>query len=55
MVSPQSEVPERFNAAAFFVERHLAEGRGGRTVFRYRGRRITYAELAERVKGFGNA
>ncbi|MBI4590621.1 MAG: benzoate-CoA ligase family protein [Candidatus Rokubacteria bacterium] len=48
-------VPERFNAAAFFVDRHPAEGRGGRTVFRYRGRRITYAELAERVNRFGNA
>ncbi len=48
-------VPERFNAAAFFVDRHLAEGRGGRPVFHYRGRRITYSELAERVNRFGNA
>lgn len=44
-----------FNAAAFFVDRHLAEGRGDRTVFRYQGRRISYAELAERVNRFGNA
>ena len=28
-------VPERFNAAAFFLDRHLAEGRGGRTAFRF--------------------
>jgi len=49
------EVPERFNAAAFFADRHLAEGRGGRTVFRYRGRTVTYAQLAERVNRFGNA
>ncbi len=49
------EVPERFNAAAFFVDRHLADGRGSRTVFRYRGRAVTYAELHERVNRFGNA
>ena len=49
------EVPERFNATAFFADRHLAEGRGGRTVFRYRGRTVTYAQLAERVNRFGNA
>ena len=44
------ELPERFNAAAFFLDRHLAEGRGGRTAIRYRGRHITYAELAERAR-----
>lgn len=44
------ELPERFNAAAFFLDRHLAEGRGGRTAFRYRGRRVTYAEVAERAR-----
>jgi benzoate-CoA ligase family protein len=41
------DVPEDFNAATFFVDRHVAEGHGGRTAFRYRGRRITYADLAE--------
>jgi acyl-coenzyme A synthetase/AMP-(fatty) acid ligase len=53
--APVVEIPERFNAAAFFVDRHLAEGRGNRTVFRYRGRAVTYAELHERVNRFGNA
>jgi benzoate-CoA ligase family protein len=43
------EPPERFNAAAFFVDRHVAEGRGGRTAFRVAGGTISYAELAERV------
>ncbi|MEK6666097.1 MAG: benzoate-CoA ligase family protein [candidate division NC10 bacterium] len=55
MITPVVDVPERFNAAAFFADRHLAEGRGSRTVFRYRGRAVTYAELAERVNRFGNA
>lgn len=49
------ELPERFNAATYFVDRHIVEGRGGRTVFRHAGRSVTYGELAERVNRFGNA
>ncbi len=30
------EVPESFDAATFFVDRHLAEGWGERVAFRYR-------------------
>jgi benzoate-CoA ligase len=48
-------VPERFNAGAFFLDRHLAEGRGGRTAFHYAGRRVTYGELALRANRLGNA
>jgi hypothetical protein len=40
------EVPESFNAATFFVDRHLAEGRGERVAFRYRGARVTWADTA---------
>jgi benzoate-CoA ligase family protein len=43
------DLPEHFNAAAFFVDRHVAGGRGERTAFRFAGRAISYAELAERV------
>ncbi len=46
---------ERFNAAAFFVDRHVAEGRGGRTAFRVAGRSLTYAELADRADRAGTA
>lgn len=42
-------VPERFNAASFFIDRHLAEGRGGEAIFRFGGRPVTYAELAARI------
>ena len=49
------DVPERFNAAAFFVDRHVAEGRGARTAFRVRGGRVTYADLAARASRFGSA
>jgi benzoate-CoA ligase family protein len=48
-------VPERFNAAKLFLDRHLDEGRGARPAFRYRGRIITYAELAVRANRAGNA
>lgn len=52
--TPAIEVPERFNAAQFFVDRHLSEGRGGRVVFRFEGQSLTYAELAARVNRAGN-
>jgi len=38
-----------FNAAAFFVDRHVDEGRGGRPAFQYAGRAITYGNVAESV------
>ncbi len=41
--------PEPFNAAAYFVDRHVVEGRAGRTAFRAAGRSVTYGELADRV------
>ena len=49
------DVPERFNAAAHFLDRHLAEGRGARDAFRFRGRPISYAEMALRANRLGNA
>ncbi len=46
-ISAVRDLPERLNAAAFFVDRHVGEGRGGRRAFRFAGRSITYAELLE--------
>jgi len=43
------DVPERFNAATFFVDRHVTEGRAGRTAFRFAGRSIAYGEVADLV------
>jgi benzoate-CoA ligase len=40
---------ERFNAADFFVDRHVAEGRAARVAFRYAGASVTYGELADAV------
>jgi len=48
-------VPDRFNAAKFFVDRHLAEGRGGKVAIECGDERVTYAQLAERVNRCGSA
>lgn len=45
------DLPARFNAASFFVDRHVAEGRGHRAAFRHAGRSITYAQLGADVDG----
>jgi benzoate-CoA ligase family protein len=44
-----------FNAAAPFIDRHVAEGRGGKLAIRCQAGDVTYAELAERVNRCGNA
>jgi benzoate-CoA ligase len=49
------QVPDRFNAADFFLDRHVREGRGGRTAFRHCGRRVTYGEVADRASRLGKA
>ena len=49
------DVPERFNAAVYFLDRHVGDGRGGRTAFRFAGRAVTYAEVALRANRLGNA
>ena len=49
------EIPARFNAATYFVDRHLAEGRGERVAFFYEDTRLTYVALADLVNRAGNA
>jgi len=44
-----------FNVAVPFIDRHLAEGRGGKIAIRSAAGEVTYAELAERVNRCGNA
>ena len=48
---------DTFNCAVYMIDRHLAEGRGGKVAFReaQTGRDITFAELAENVNRTGNA
>lgn len=45
----------RFNVAAAFIDRHLAEGRGASVAIRTAEEEVSYAALAERVARCGNA
>ncbi|HEY7676433.1 MAG TPA: AMP-binding protein, partial [Candidatus Methylomirabilis sp.] len=51
---PRLQFPEPFNAANYFIDRHLAEGRGGKVAVRTLERAVTYADLCENVNRFGN-
>ena len=47
--------PEQFNAATYFVDRHVLEGRGDRVAFECGDEQVTYAQLSGRVNCLGNA
>jgi benzoate-CoA ligase family protein len=49
------EIPEHFNAATAFVDRHLNEGRGEHFALRWANQEITYAQLVINVNRAGNA
>ncbi|HKE83587.1 MAG TPA: benzoate-CoA ligase family protein [Vicinamibacterales bacterium] len=46
---------EAFNAAVYFVDRHVAEGRGTAIAIECEGRRVSYAALNEGVNRTGSA
>lgn len=48
-------LPEEFNAASYFVDRHIAEGRGDKVAIECGDRRVTYRQLFESVNQVGNA
>lgn len=52
---PVSSIPESFNAATAFIDRHLVEGRADHIALRWRGESVTYAQLAANVNRTGNA
>jgi benzoate-CoA ligase len=54
-VGERVAVPERFNAARFFVDRHIDEGRGNRPAIRVDGSRLTYGDIHRSVNQVGNA
>jgi len=49
------ELPERMNAAAVFVDSHLAAGRGDKPAILCEDRTVTYRQLHEGVNRAGNA
>ena len=50
-----NDVPETFNAATYFVDRHLEEGRGDSIAIECGDRRVTYETLHEQVNRVGCA
>jgi benzoate-CoA ligase family protein len=48
-------LPEEFNAASYFIDRHMDEGRGEKAAIECGDHRVTYRELFESVNRVGNA
>jgi 4-hydroxybenzoate-CoA ligase len=48
-------LPERFNAADYFVDRNIREGRGNKIAVMCEDRALTYAEINSGMNRFGNA
>ncbi len=48
-------LPDEFNAATYFSDRHLREGRGQKVAFECEGVALTYGQLVDRVNRTGNA
>lgn len=51
---PQVVVPDSFNVASTFLDRHLSEGRGSRIAVHAEGTTYTYAQIAELTNRVGN-
>src|ERR1700689_4561865 len=55
MTTSPFPLPEEFNAASYFVDRHIIEGRGEKVAIECEDRRVTYFELFESVNRVGHA
>ena len=49
------KLPERFNAAEYFVDRHVDEGRGDKTAILFEDQSYTYAQFLEKVNRVAHA
>jgi benzoate-CoA ligase len=49
------DIPEQFNAASYFIDKHIQEGRSEKIAIECGEVRVTYRELYEKVNRFGNA
>ena len=47
-------LPDKFNAATHFIDRHIADGRGQKVAIECEERRVTYQRLFEMVNRVGN-
>src|SRR5437016_3588336 len=48
-------MPREYNAATWFVDRHIVEGRAARLAVIHEGRRLTYRDVAAGANRLGNA
>jgi benzoate-CoA ligase len=54
-VKPDPEATSIFNAASYFIDRHIEEGRGGSVAIECGDQRVTYRDLHDQVNRIGNA
>ncbi len=47
-------LPDEFNAAAYFIDRHITEGRGAKVAIECGDIQVSYCQLFERVNQLGN-
>jgi benzoate-CoA ligase family protein len=55
MTSSPFPLPEEFNAASYFIDCHIVDGRGDNIAIECGDRRVTYRELFESVNRVGHA
>jgi benzoate-CoA ligase family protein len=55
IAKPVINLPEAFNVAAYFVDRNVLEGRGGKTAIECGDECISYQQLLEQTNRAGNA
>ena len=48
-------LPDQFNAATYFIDRHIPEGRGEKIAIEAGEARVSYRQLQQSVNRFGNA
>lgn len=53
--APPTLLPDEFNAAAYFIDRHIREGRSGKTAIECGERNVSYGQLFALVNQLGNA
>jgi benzoate-CoA ligase len=52
--NPFIVLPDEFNAATYFIDRHVTDGRGRKIAIECGGRQVTYQQLFETVNRAGN-
>jgi benzoate-CoA ligase len=52
--APPIVLPDEFNAAAYFIDRHITEGRGAKVAIECGDIQVSYRQLFERVNRLGN-